>query len=265
MSTNTITLRSKSGAIVLVDEGESSKITSFFVDNDGVTLPGPSIQSLRLTLQVGESGPVINGRDDQDILGLDGGSVEPDGEFTLKLSELDNVILLADPGQNEIHLAIVKWTWTDPQGAPQIGFAKWQFTVVPKTTDPTPSNIKHGTVYIRDDFEVVRGDDYVGDDISWSDDGRWPDLDESSTAKVGFVGESTTIEYDAVITLGNTNVVSLPLTKEETAILRDWYAYDVQTTLSSGEVKTIVRGRVRASDTQTDIPLDSPLPAGSPA
>jgi len=115
-----------------------------------------------------------------------------------------------------------------------------------------------------DDFEIVRGDDYVEDDISWQDDGRWPDI-TGATIIVGFVGRGTKTEFPGVITGTAPPQVSLRLTKEETAILRDWYDYDVQATLSGGEVKTLVSGRVRASDTETDIPPDSPLPPGSPA
>lgn len=57
----------------------------------------------------------INGRDAQDILDANGGTVGTDGTLSLVLGEDDNV-LTSQEHRKEDHVLLLQWTWTGGAG-----------------------------------------------------------------------------------------------------------------------------------------------------
>lgn len=66
-------------------------------------------------LKDGRSGQPINGRTEQDVLGVNGGTLGADGAFTLRLAPADLQII--DPTcRAERHVLLLRYTWgTDGQ------------------------------------------------------------------------------------------------------------------------------------------------------
>lgn len=78
-----------------------------------VPIPGSALTSLTLTLYrkgapVGSD--IINARDDMDILGVNGGSVDANGVLTLILDPEDMPMLNASVTK-ETHVALLTWTY----------------------------------------------------------------------------------------------------------------------------------------------------------
>ncbi len=76
-----------------VNEGETSLYTATIKDENGVVVPGSSLNTLTLTLYTLEAGTIINARNAQNILGVNGGAVDGSGVLTMELNELDNAII----------------------------------------------------------------------------------------------------------------------------------------------------------------------------
>ena len=106
-----------------------------------------------------------------------------------------------------------------------------------------------------DQLELVRGDDVS---LTWETRPDWPDLSGASIL-LGLVGLYGSTEYPGTT---NASGVGVALTAAETSILQDNYRYDVQATLASGDVVTLVGGDIIAQDTYTDIPPDAPPSIG---
>ena len=93
-------------------ERSTGRLTGKVVDEAGVALS--TLITLTATLYDRDSGTIINGRNDQDILGVNGGSVDGSGNFTLKLSAADNVIVNTENAYETHHL-LLKWTYNNGQ------------------------------------------------------------------------------------------------------------------------------------------------------
>ena len=93
---------------------KSTALVRFTVkDVAGNVIPGSSLTTLTVTLYNDRNKNPINGRDDTDILGVNGGSVDANGLGVWKMEELDNQIMQDGP-TTEDHTALFKWTYNVP-------------------------------------------------------------------------------------------------------------------------------------------------------
>ena len=123
-------------------------------------------------------------------------------------------------------------------------------------TDVTISSViaEDGTT-----ITIVRGDDYSASDsraITWtgSTDDQWPSLSGATlkfTAKNNM--DSLTVTPTVTQPTG-TQAFRMELTSTNTEIMSGRYKYDVQATLSSGRVITLVVGEMIVKQTYTDRP-----------
>lgn len=102
---------------------------------------------------------------------------------------------------------------------------------------------------------IVRGDDAV---LEWSSDGSWS---AAGSILFGIVGSTGTLEVSGSVI--DPNTVRATLSSAQTDALRDVYEYDVQMT-SGGSVSHLVQGSLIVRDTETDIPINDPMPQGRP-
>lgn len=121
----------------VADEGESSRLTATLYELSGSPLDAASIIELTMTLQNEANGAIINNRDQQSILNMNGGRLEPDGTVIVALSPEDNVIVI-NSGTQESHIATVEWSWIDDQGVQQYGLQKWRLRVAPSSVSDQP-------------------------------------------------------------------------------------------------------------------------------
>ena len=123
-----ITLRPLDG---YVNAGESAIITAVLYDPSGVPLTKIAIASLTMAI-LNQFGEVVNDRGTvavdefgnavitgDDILDVNGGTLDLDGTVTIKLSAADNEF--TGQGQTEVHRIQIAWGWTDLQGVPMTG------------------------------------------------------------------------------------------------------------------------------------------------
>jgi len=109
----------------IVAEGTSTQLSATLKDRLGVAVPGTDLTHLTLTLYEQESLAIINLRTVQNILGVNGGSVDGAGVLTLELSELDNVLISQDSGR-ETHVALLQYRYN---GGAKYGKAEVYFPV----------------------------------------------------------------------------------------------------------------------------------------
>ncbi len=93
-----------------VPERAMAVITALIRDELDVVIPGGSLDSLTLTLYDRASGSILNARNAQDVLGVNGGSVDGAGVLTMNLLELDNV-LISQECDLETHVALFRWSY----------------------------------------------------------------------------------------------------------------------------------------------------------
>lgn len=96
----------------LMLERASGTITGVIVAEDGVTpIPGSTLSTLTLTLYTDDADQtIINSRNGQSVLGVNGGAVSEAGVLTMTLAPLDNAIIDTDLPV-ERHFALFQWTW----------------------------------------------------------------------------------------------------------------------------------------------------------
>lgn len=93
-------------------EKSTPKITGIIKDEDGVVIPGASLDSLTLTLYNAANGVLLGARPaQQDIKGINGGSVDVNGNFALQLTIADMAII-DDTVSLETHIALIEWTYS---------------------------------------------------------------------------------------------------------------------------------------------------------
>lgn len=122
-------LKDSTGCVKHVDSKESAVITAVLKDVDDVAINKGVLQSLTLTLVNAEDGAVLNGRDSQDILDANDGSVTEDGVVTIKLQPADNAVCGANMNEIEEHYATLRWTYADTDGDPMSGAHQWVIQV----------------------------------------------------------------------------------------------------------------------------------------
>lgn len=105
-----------------------------------------------------------------------------------------------------------------------------------------------GPLHQTGNIEIVAGDDYLAADgraLDFLDSGnKWPDLTGASitfTAK----GKANDISKagSVIVATGSGKKVRVELTKTETSVANGRYHYDVEATLPSGNIVTLVHGR----------------------
>lgn len=90
-------------------------------------LNGAVLTSLTLTLLSRETGEVVNGRAEQDVLNANGGSVDGDGNVEVVLSP-DDMALLDPESMREGRVAAFRYTWVD--GPPGGGYHEHWYDVL---------------------------------------------------------------------------------------------------------------------------------------
>lgn len=80
-------------------------------DLDGAALGASALDTLTLTLHDECTQAIINEREAQDVLNVNGGEVTEAGVFTLRLDP-DDTVILDDDNAKEWHVALLTWTWT---------------------------------------------------------------------------------------------------------------------------------------------------------
>lgn len=93
-----------------IPERTSAKLTTQLQDEDGNGIPAGSLGTLKLTLYVaGSPASVINNRNKQDVLNINGVIVDSQGNLSYQMTPEDNQIIW-DQTQ-ERHIALFEWTW----------------------------------------------------------------------------------------------------------------------------------------------------------
>lgn len=126
----------------LVREGATAVISTTIRDLEGAALGSADLDTLTLTLWDEATQGIINDRDDQDVLNTNGGTLDADGAFELRLDP-DDTVVVNDFLRLEWHEAILTWTWQT--GSPAVtytGKASIKYRVV--NEDPTTLAILTG-------------------------------------------------------------------------------------------------------------------------
>lgn len=100
-------------------EGSTPTITAIVHDKGGDPIAGSGLLSLRCTQMDATTKAVINGRNDQDVLGninngnvpINGGFVDEDGNFEFELVQADMVIVRTPKPQTEKHILKFTFSW----------------------------------------------------------------------------------------------------------------------------------------------------------
>ncbi len=97
-------------------EKSTPKITGVIRDTGGIALPGSLINTLTLTLYDELTDSLLGGRSaQQNILGINGGSVGEDGLLSLQLTASDMTI--QTPSRvREVHVALIEWVYNTVLG-----------------------------------------------------------------------------------------------------------------------------------------------------
>lgn len=124
-----------------IRDGETLTLTTVIYDNDGLPLAASDLDSLTLTLvdEIGLS--VINDREDQSVLNENGGTLDEDGNFSLRLDP-DDMVIVNTLNKYEWHDAQLTWALT--AGSPAVehtGYASIKFRLTNRSwTRPTVIN-----------------------------------------------------------------------------------------------------------------------------
>lgn len=130
-------LRSPDGTTESVQEDSSCDIVITLVDTSGKTISTGAISSIKASLMLAD-GAIINSRNEQDVLGTNGGSVAS-GVFKQKLDASDNQVFdnTMTAGSYETHYYQLTYSWTDGDGDTRVNVETFQFNVE-KQIDPAP-------------------------------------------------------------------------------------------------------------------------------
>lgn len=116
------------------NEQVSAEISWSFQDGEGDAVAAAALSSVTMTLYDLMSKQVINGRDEQDILGPDRTgtndvSISSVGAATWYVQPEDNAIIIA--GSLEQHIALIEWTW-DPEDGHGVRQGKFEIPILVK-------------------------------------------------------------------------------------------------------------------------------------
>ena len=100
--------------VVIVNEGESCNVAIEFQDMYKAAIVKASLLTLAATLYDETTKAIINGRNAQSVLDVNGGTVASNGALTLRLQPLDAVVVgSVDTGEMEAHVLLIEWTYSD--------------------------------------------------------------------------------------------------------------------------------------------------------
>lgn len=108
-----------------IKERSSALIVGVLKDENGTPLPASQIITLRATLYNLTTGTILNSRNAQDIKNVNGGSVDENGNFSLHLSAIDNIVEDTTIIGFEIHMLVIEWTY----GASKTGKETYELRV----------------------------------------------------------------------------------------------------------------------------------------
>lgn len=80
------------------------------IHGDGAALAGSALATLTLTCYDQDTGTILNSRNRQSVLGVNGGSVSEAGALEIELAPADNAVVTALRAIEE-HVALLEWTW----------------------------------------------------------------------------------------------------------------------------------------------------------
>ena len=114
MTTTIQDLRDASGKTIITQSGEDLDVDFEFTDTRGAAVAKAAILTLTATLFDETTNTLINGRSNQAVIDVNGGTVTSGGVLTLRLGPSDNIIVGGvDVGDTERHVLRVTWTWSD--------------------------------------------------------------------------------------------------------------------------------------------------------
>jgi hypothetical protein len=111
-----------------ITEGTTPDYTATLLDKDGVAVPGSVLDSLLLTYFQEYTGAIINGRDSQSVLQINGITVDEDGKLIWTLSLADAAIL-DNSLHEEPHIAQFMFTYPGVGGSTEVSRHKVRFLV----------------------------------------------------------------------------------------------------------------------------------------
>ena len=116
-----------------IDERTTQKYSFTLKDENGVAIPGPSLDACELTLydltkQAADQPSIINSREDVDIKA----NVDGSGVCTFTFLPADNLIL-DDTKAFEPHVALFEWTYNGATGRGQ-----WQLVLNVRNAERVP-------------------------------------------------------------------------------------------------------------------------------
>jgi hypothetical protein len=97
-------------------EGTSGRITGTITNDAGTAILPDTLTLLLYDLK---TGTIINSRNRQNVLNLNGVTISGAGGFEWRVSAADNVVV-ASPNQLERHRALFEWTFAGGQGKAEI-------------------------------------------------------------------------------------------------------------------------------------------------
>lgn len=118
-----------------VPKETSFKYTGILYDDSvpPVVIPAASLTTLTMTLRDVNTKAIINSRDKQDILNVNGVTVDSSGNLTWEATPADSPIIgVLKNGQTEQHEAQIVWTWNSgaKQGAHKILISVEQYDTI---------------------------------------------------------------------------------------------------------------------------------------
>jgi hypothetical protein len=181
-----IKLKNSSGDFVKVQEGESCNIRGEVKDTSGALVTTPT--SITCTLFDLETGVVINGRKDQSILNVNGGSYS-NGSYILELDAADNAIVgNLDEGKSQTHVVRIEIEYNDGD-SDRVAIEEFSFPVerlretvgvgvganevVINISDSSGSGVSDVSVYVSTDSE---GGDVIAGRVLTDNQGNTPSL-----------------------------------------------------------------------------------------
>jgi hypothetical protein len=104
---------------VRVNKANSGRYRASLVDETGVPVPAASLSSLTLTLYDQRTDTIINSRDAQDVLNVNGVTVDANGLLTWTVLPADNPIVTRGTAE-ETHVALFEWTFGSKRGSHEV-------------------------------------------------------------------------------------------------------------------------------------------------
>lgn len=86
-------------------------ITATIRNLAGEVIPAGSLDELVATLYDEKSGDLLNERDHVDVLNANGGTVDVNGVFSMRL-DADDMVIVNDARASELHICLLEWKYT---------------------------------------------------------------------------------------------------------------------------------------------------------